>query len=146
MTTVHSSIDQHPDILALRAGYDRIAESMAAQATFGLTLMVAAYAALSPWIVGYFSLPRLTVNDVFVGATVGVLALCFGCALDRTHGLTWTLPFFGVWMIVAPWIFESAPTTGMIWSHLISGALIVMLGMCAAYLGMRVRGSEARHG
>ena len=52
MTTVHSSIDQHPDILALRAGYDRIAESVAAQATFGLTLMVAAYAALSPWIVG----------------------------------------------------------------------------------------------
>lgn len=146
MTTVHSPIDQHPDILALRAGYDRIAESMAAQATFGLTLMVAAYAALSPWSVGYFSLPRLTVNDVFVGGTVGVLALCFGCALDRTHGLTWTLPFFGVWMVAAPWIFQDAPTMGMIWSHVISGALIMMLGMCAAYLGMRVRGSEARHG
>lgn len=143
MTTVHSSIDQHPDILALRAGYDRVAESMAAHVTFGLTMMVAAYAALSPWIIDYFSLPRLTVNDVFVGATVGLLALCFGCALDRSHGLTWTLPFFGVWMVIAPWIYVDAPTTGMIWSHVISGAAVIVLGTCAAYLGMRLRDSEA---
>jgi hypothetical protein len=28
----HASIDQHPDMLALRASYDRAAESMTAQA------------------------------------------------------------------------------------------------------------------
>ncbi len=63
MSTVHSSIDLHPDILALRAGYDRVAESMAAQVTFGLTLLTAMYVALSPWIVGFDAFNRLTVND-----------------------------------------------------------------------------------
>lgn len=145
MTTVHSSIDQHPDILALRAGYDRVAESMAAQATFGLTLLTAVYVALSPWIVGFDAFTRLTVNDLIVGGAIAVMAMCFGCALDRTHGMTWTLPFFGLWLIVSPWIYASGPTTGMIWSHVISGVFVALLGMYAAYLGMRVRRSEGRH-
>ena len=48
MTTAHASIDQHPDILALRASYDRAAESMAAQATFGLTLLTAIFPSAQP--------------------------------------------------------------------------------------------------
>ncbi|MUL47454.1 hypothetical protein FZI85_12935 [Mycobacterium sp. CBMA293] len=146
MTTVHSSIEQHPDIMALRAGYDRVAESMAAQATFGLTLMTAVYVALSPWIVNFYAMPRLTFNALIVGGTVSLLAMFFGCALDRSHGMTWTLPFFGVWLVISPWIFASGPTTGMIWSHVLSGAVIIVLGLCAAYLGMRVRSSDEHHG
>ncbi|MUL67424.1 hypothetical protein BOO86_23320 [Mycobacterium sp. CBMA 234] len=146
MTTVHSSIEQHPDIMALRASYDRVAESMAAQATFGLTLMTAVYVALSPWIVNFYAMPRLTFNALIVGGTVALLAMFFGCALDRSHGMTWTLPFFGVWLVISPWIYASGPTTGMIWSHVLSGAVIIVLGLCAAYLGMRVRSSDEHHG
>lgn len=146
MTTVHSSIEQHPDIMALRAGYDRVAESMAAQATFGLALMTAVYVALSPWIVGFNGMSRLTVNALIVGGTVALLSMFFGCALDRSHGLTWTLPFFGVWLVISPWIFASGPTAGMIWSHMVSGAVVIVLGLCAAYLGMRLRSSDAHHG
>lgn len=75
MTTVHSSIDQHPDILALRARYDRVAESMAAQATFGLTLLAAVYVAMSPWLVGYQASTKLMVNALIMGATIGFLAI-----------------------------------------------------------------------
>lgn len=83
MSTAHS-IDQHPDILALRAGYERAAESMTAQATFGVTLLSAMYVALSPWIVGFNdSAPRLAVNDLIVGLTVAALAVGFAAALDR---------------------------------------------------------------
>ncbi|MGZ4577469.1 MAG: SPW repeat protein, partial [Mycobacterium sp.] len=39
MSTVHSSIDHHPDLLALRASYDRAAESMSAHVIFGLALL-----------------------------------------------------------------------------------------------------------
>lgn len=145
MTTVHSSIDQHPDIMALRARYDRVAESMAAQATFGLTLLAAVYVALSPWIVNFDAFARLTVNDLIMGGTIAFLAMCFGCALDRTHGMTWTLPVFGLWLIISPWIYVSGPSAGMIWSHVISGAFVAVLGMYAVYFGMRVRNSEGRH-
>ncbi|MHA7661473.1 SPW repeat protein [Mycolicibacterium sp. HS_4_1] len=146
MTTVHSSIEHHPDIMALRAGYDRVSESMAAQATFGLTLMTAVYVALSPWIVDFYGMTRMTFNALIVGGAVALLAMLFGCALDRSHGMTWTLPFFGVWLVISPWIFTSGPTAGLIWSHVASGASIIVLGLCAAYLGMRVRSSDTRHG
>jgi hypothetical protein len=145
MTTVHSSIDQHPDILALRARYDRVAESMAAQATFGLTLLTAVYVAMSPQIIGYQASAKLTVNALIVGGTIGFLAMCFGCALDRTHGMTWTLPVLGVWLVISPWIYGDGPTAGIMWSHVISGVLVAVLGMYAMYFGMRVRNSD-RHG
>src|SRR4030088_3008493 len=114
MTTSHASIDQHPDILALRASYDRASESMTAQATFGLTLLTAIYVALSPHIVGFLAFTRLPVNDLIVGINVAVLALVFGSGLDRTHGMTWTLPVIGLWLIASPWIFVASPTAGMI--------------------------------
>lgn len=145
MSTVHSSIDRHPDILALRAGYGRVAESTAAQVTFGLTLLTAMYIALSPWIVGYDALNRLTVNDLIIGGAIAVLSMCFSFALDRAHGMTWTLPIFGVWLIISPWVFVGGPSAGMIWSHVISGALVMLLGFTAMYFGMQVRNSEARH-
>ncbi|HEY7054801.1 MAG TPA: SPW repeat protein [Mycobacterium sp.] len=133
MSTVHS-IEQHPDILALRADYDRKAETPISQATFGLTLLTAVYAAVSPWIVGFDATSRLTVNNLIVGLTVAVLALGFGSALDRTHGIAWTLPLLGVWLIVCPWILRGVnPTAGMIWSNAWSGGLIVALGLVALY-------------
>src|ERR1700752_4965119 len=115
MTTSHASIDQHPDILALRASYDRAAESMTAQATFGLTLLTAIYVALSPHIVGFDTFTRLPASDLIVGITVAVLAMCFGSALDRTHGMTWTLPVFGLLSFFLPWVFVAPPTPGTFW-------------------------------
>jgi hypothetical protein len=134
-----TSIEQHPDILALRAGYERAAESVTAQATFGLTLLAAVYLALSPWIIGFnTSAPRLAVNDLIVGLTVTVLAVSFASALDRTHGITWTLPAFGVWTIICPWILRGVdPSAGMIWSNVVAGAVITILGLAAPYFGMR---------
>lgn len=143
MATAHASIDQHPDILALRANYERAAESMTAQGTFGLTFLTGVYAALSPWFVGFESFGRHAVNALIVGITVAVLAMCFGSALDRTHGMTWTLPVLGVWFAISPWLFGGSPTTGMIWSHVIAGVVVAVLGLYAVYFGMRVRNPEA---
>ncbi|GFG73916.1 SPW repeat protein [Mycobacterium botniense] len=146
MSTVHPSIEQHPDLLALRARYERAAESMTAQTTFGLTLLAAVYAALSPWIVGFSTTRALTVNDLVVGLVCAVLAYGFAAALDRTHGMTWTLPVFGVWFAVSPWILHHvSPHGGMIWSNVIAGAVLTFLGLNAVYFGMRARSPEAQH-
>jgi SPW repeat len=143
MSTVHSSIDHHPDLLALRERYERAAESMTAHGTFGLTLLTAVYAAVSPWIVG-FDGSRLAVNDFIVGIVCVALAFGFAMALDRSHGLTWTLPVFGVWFIVAPWVVHGvSPHGSMIWSNVIAGAMLTMLGLNAMYFGMRARSSTS---
>jgi hypothetical protein len=142
MSTVHSSIDHHPDLLALRERYGRAAESMTAQGTFGLTLLTAVYAALSPWIVGFQDTRALVVNDFVVGIVCVALAFAFGMGLDRSHGMTWTLPVLGVWFIVSPWILHGvSPYGGMVWSNVIAGAVLTVLGLNAMYFGMRARSS-----
>jgi SPW repeat len=144
MSTVHSSIDHHPDLLALRERYDRAAESMTAQGTFGLTLLTAVYAAVSPWIVGFQGTRPLVVNDFVVGIVCVALAFGFAMALDRSHGMTWTLPVFGLWFIVSPWILHGvSPHGGMIWSNVIAGAALTLLGLNAMYFGMRARSSTS---
>src|SRR6516162_180742 len=140
MSTVHSSIDQHPDLLALRARYERVAESMTAHVTFGLALLTGLYVAASPWIVGFSATGSLATSDLIAGIAVAFLA--YGCAttLDRAHGMTWTLPVLGVWVVVSPWILQGfTPTAGMIWSNVVAGALLTFLGLNATYFGTRTR-------
>lgn len=146
MSTVHSSIDHHPDLLALRARYERVAESMSAHFTFGLALLTGLYVATSPWIVGFSATRSLATSDLIVGIAVAFLAYGFATTLDRAHGMTWTLPVLGAWVIVSTWILpDVALTTGMTWSNVVAGALLTFLGLNATYFGMRTRatGSHA---
>ena len=116
---------------------------MTAHGTFGLTLLTAVYAAVSPWIVG-FDGTRLAANDFIVGIVCVALAFVFAMALDRSHGMTWTLPVFGIWFIVSPWVlYHVSPHGGMIWSNVIAGAALTLLGLNAMYFGMRARSSTS---
>ncbi|HEY3994394.1 MAG TPA: SPW repeat protein [Mycobacterium sp.] len=138
MSTVHSSIDHHPDLMALRANYERVAESMSAHLTFGLALLTGLYVATSSWIVGFSG--SLATSDLIVGIAVAFLAYGFATTLDRAHGMTWTLPVLGVWVIVSPWIMQGVTmTAGMTWSNVVAGALLTFLGLNATYFGMRTR-------
>ncbi|MCV7445409.1 SPW repeat protein [Mycobacterium paraense] len=140
MSTVHSSIDHHPDLLALRARYERVAESMSAHVTFGMALLTALYIAASPWIVGFSGTASLATNDLIAGIAAAFLAYGFATTLDRAHGMTWTLPVLGVWVIVALWVLPGfTPSAGMIWSNVVAGGLLAFLGLNATYFGMRTR-------
>jgi len=144
MSTVHSSIDHHPDLLALRARYERVAESMSAHLTFGLALLTGLYVAASPWIVGFSATRSLATSDLIAGIAVAFLAYGFATTLDRAHGMTWTLPVLGVWVIVSTWILPDVVlTTGMTWSNVVAGALLTFLGLNASYFGMRTRATAA---
>ena len=144
MSTLHSSTDQHPDLVATHAGYERAAESVVVQGTLGLTLLAALYVAISPWVVGFDGTTRLTTIDLIGGVAVAVLAVGFASRFDRTHGMTWTLPILGIWQIVAPWIHRGPlPTAGMVWSNVVSGALITVLGIIVASYGASVHRSLA---
>lgn len=145
MSTVHSSIDHHPDLLALRANYERVAESTSAHVTFGLALLTGLYVAASPWIVGFSATASLATSDLIVGIAVAFLAYGFATTLDRAHGMTWTLPVLGVWVIVSPWILPGvALTAGMLWSNVVAGALLTIVGLNATYFGVRTREAAPR--
>ncbi|HET7668549.1 MAG TPA: SPW repeat protein [Mycobacterium sp.] len=145
MSTVYSSIDQHPDLLALRAGYGRTAESAVIQGALGLALLTGLYIAISPWVIGFDGTSRLVVINLIGGIAAAVLAVGFSSAFDRTHGMTWTMPLLGIWQIIAPWVHRGPlPTAGMVWSNVVSGALITVLGIVVVTYVARVRSSIPR--
>ncbi|OBF09113.1 hypothetical protein A5730_09215 [Mycobacterium sp. ACS4054] len=145
MSTVHSSIDHHPDLLALRASYDRVAESMSAHVTFGLALLTGLYVAASPWLVGFGATGSLATSDLIVGIAAAFLAYGFATALDRAHGLTWTMPVLGLWVVVSLWILPGvALSAGMMWSNIVAGVLMTVLGLHATYFGRRTREAATR--
>lgn len=126
--------------MALRARYERVAESMSAHFTFGLALLTGLYVAASPWIVGFSATRSLATSDLIAGIAVAFLAYGFATTLDRAHGMTWTLPVLGAWVIVSTWILPVVTlTTGMTWSNVVAGALLTFLGLNATYFGMRTR-------
>ncbi|MFC4533408.1 SPW repeat protein [Sphaerisporangium dianthi] len=131
-----TGLEAHPDIVAMRAKYERASSSTAAQMIDGLTLLAGLYLAISPWVVGFNGLSRLSVSNMVTGLALAALALGFASAFGRTYGLTWIAPILGVWTIVSPWIIRSH-TTGSIWNNVITGIVILLLGLGAMAVGSR---------
>ncbi|MDG6109686.1 SPW repeat protein [Dactylosporangium aurantiacum] len=148
MTRPIADLDQHPDILELRARYDRAAETPTAHVTDGGLMLAGLYLALSPWIIGFAGIESdLAVNNFICGAVVVALAAGFTVAYGRTHGLTWVPVVIGVWTFVAPWVIEGArPSGGAIANNIVISLVVIALGLLTMrLLGMRdARGGERR--
>lgn len=144
MTAQTPAIEDHPDIVALRARYDRAAETPTAQLVDGLALLTGLYLAMSPWVVGFSGAsPSLTASNLFCGVAVALLALGFASAYGRTHGITWVTAVIGAWTIIAPWLVDGpTPDNSAIASNVITGALCVLLGLGIASVGMRRPGAR----
>lgn len=138
MATPTHRIEEHPDIAAMRMPYERLAESRTTQATEGLAFLAGIYLAISPWVVGFTNLSTITINNLVTGLAVALLALGFASAFGRTHGLSWVVPFLGVWTIVSPWAVSGAVNTvGVVVSNVITGAVITLLGLVTVGLSLR---------
>ncbi|WP_232686574.1 SPW repeat domain-containing protein [Halobacterium zhouii] len=98
-------------------------------------------------------------NNVIVGAAIVVLAAYSGyqaMEMSASRGASGLAALLGLWMIVTPfvypgvevtWLWGNAPTganTAILWSDLISGALVaVFSGYNAAQAGRPERTTEA---
>lgn len=130
------SIDQHPDIKALRGRYALLDRTVAATALHGLVLMAGTYAAISPWVVGFHAQNPLTANDLIVGIAIALLA--FTAMRERTEARSWVCALMGIWLIVSPWAVQNVDrTTGVLVSNIVVGAFIVLAGAAAAALGVQ---------
>jgi hypothetical protein len=136
---VRPTMDEHPDILEMRARYDRVAQTTTAQSVDGAVLLAGVYLAISPWVVGFrTAAPNLTTNNLICGIAVALLGLGYATVYGRTHGLSWVTPVIGVWTIISPWVIRgTSPTIGMIISNVVVGAVITLLGLIMLGLGFR---------
>ena len=139
-----ASLEHHPDLIEMRERYERAGSSSVAQVIDGLGLLAGLYLAISPWVVGFSGLSRLSVSNLVTGIAVAALALAFASAFGRTYGISWVVPVLGIWTIVAPWITGSA-TRGSIWNNVVTGIVILLLGLGAVAMGSkRMSGVSSR--
>jgi hypothetical protein len=132
-------MDQHPDIMELRARYERAAATPLAQVADGLVFLTGLYLAISPWVVGFAGMRSIAVNDLITGVALALVGAALASAYGRTHGMAWVAPVVGIWTIITPWVIHggiaNAATTGTIASNVAVGAVAVVAGLAAMSVG-----------
>ncbi|WP_129311202.1 SPW repeat protein [Streptomyces sp. L2] len=135
----------HPEIAEMRERLERTASSGPAIAVEGLILLAGVYCAISPWVIHFSaSDPNITVNNLIVGITVGLIGLGLVLAPERMLRLAWVIAPLGVWLIVAPWVVTAThgARAGIVWNNCFTGAVTLLLGLAA--MGLTVGMSRAR--
>lgn len=141
-----TSIEQHPDILALRAHYEAAAEAPTAQLVEGGLILSGLWAAIAPWVVNFRSgSPSLAISDLIIGLSVALLAFSFGTAYSRTHRIAWITPLLGIWLVITPWVIQNNRLDGgTIAANVVAGACVLLFGALAARMATIVPALKPR--
>lgn len=143
--TQTTSIERHPDIMALRNRYEQANETWTAHIITGLVLVTGLYLAISPWVVGFQALTPLAISNVVTGLIVVGLAFGLAAAYERFHGLSWVIPVLGVWALVSPWVIRGGVnTTPAVANNITTGVICVLLGAGVMFLSARATGRMRR--
>ncbi len=130
-----AGMDQHPDIMELRARYERAAATPVAQLADGLVFLTGLYLAISPWVVGFDGTRSLAVNNLITGVALALIGAGLASAYGRTHGMAWVVPIVGIWTIITPWVVlggvAATATAGTIANNVATGAVAVVAGLAA---------------
>ncbi|GGT79197.1 MULTISPECIES: SPW repeat protein [Streptomyces] len=132
-STHRAPIEEHPDLMELRARHDRAAATPRAQMIEALAVLTGLYLAASPWIVGFSGFTTLAVTNLIAGIAYTLLLGGLGNSYERTHSMAWAAAAIGIWTCVAPWVVAGdVARTRSITSNLIIGVIATLLALAAA--------------
>ncbi|MFG2754081.1 SPW repeat protein [Streptomyces xanthophaeus] len=132
-STHRAPIEEHPDLLELRARHDRAAVTPRAQMVEALALLTGFYLAASPWIAGFNGFTTLAVTNLIAGIAYMLMMGGLGNSYERTHSMAWAAAAIGIWTCIAPWVVAGdVARTRSITSNLITGAIALLLALAAA--------------
>lgn len=127
--TTSTPIQGHPDLLAMRAGYEQAAETPQARLVDGLVLISGLYIAMSPWVVGFAHYGDIAVVTLISGMALALLGAGFSAAYSHTHTISWVAPLLGAWVVVAPFaVQQTGTTTPIVVNNAIAGGVACLLG------------------
>ncbi|MFF3949248.1 SPW repeat protein [Streptomyces sp. NPDC001902] len=139
MSRTQPGIEQHPDLLELRADYERATATHRGQAIRAMGLLTGVYLAASPWIVGFNALlgfnalSTIAVNNLIAGIAYALLMGGAGRGFERTHSKAWAAAVIALWTIISPWcIAGDVSTWRTITNNVIVGAIGLVLALAAA--------------
>ncbi|MFD8425010.1 SPW repeat protein [Streptomyces sp. NPDC059466] len=146
-STHHAPIEEHPDLLELRAQHDRAVTTPRAQMIEALALITGLYLAASPWICGFMGATQLAITNLIAGIAYMLLLGGLGNSFERTHSMAWAAAVIGIWTCVAPWVVAGdVAHTRSITSNLITGAVATVLAIAAAMAAHGGRKDTHRRG
>lgn len=109
----------------------------------GLTMVVAAWLFVSPWIVVPTTLAA-SLDAWIAGAVVFIVAVG-SIQAPRPDDVTWLNAIAGAWLFVAPWVLGFVGTQGAAWNAWIVGAAVALLALwSSSESGTRRRAMEQR--
>jgi hypothetical protein len=141
----HPGIEQHPDILELRARSERTATNPGVQGADALAILAGLYLAASPWVAGFNHFSTLAVNNLISGIGFALLMAGFGSAYERTHAMAWAATLIGVWTIISPWtVAGSVHTTRTVVNNCVTGGVATALGLVVVGMAMSRSAGQRR--
>ncbi len=88
-------------------------------------MVLGAWLAISPWILGFTDSDPATRNALIVGVAVAVLS---GSTFLIYHVIEeWVDVVLGIWLIVSPWVLGASGHPGVVVDFVIVGALVAGL-------------------
>ncbi|MEV6025878.1 SPW repeat protein [Streptomyces sp. NPDC052036] len=137
----HSSeMGTHPEIAEMRERFERAASGKAVIIE-GLIMLAGIYAAISPWVMHFSGAePNLTVNNLIVGLTIGLIGVGLAMIPERMLRMAWLAVPLGIWLVISPWVVTAAhgARAGVLWSNCAVGAVTILLGLAAMGLTIGV--------
>jgi hypothetical protein len=145
-TGAMAGMEQHPDIMALRARYEQAAATPLAQFAHGLVFLTGLYLAISPWVVGFSTLRSMAVNNLITGVALAIVGVGLASAYGRTHSIAWVAPVVGVWTIITPWVIAGpivrVATTATMANNVATGAVALCVGAAAMSIAILSKGGR----
>jgi len=134
----YTAMADHPDVLEMRERYERISASPPTVITDGLLLLAGLWLAISPYVVHFRDVaPSVAQNNLLVGLVVAAVGLGLSMTPRSMLRLSWAAALIGVWVIVSPWVIQqSTVQLGIILTNVITGGVILLLGLAGAGIGM----------
>ncbi|MFF4958278.1 SPW repeat protein [Streptomyces sp. NPDC001222] len=143
----HSSeMGTHPEIAEMRERFERAASGKAVIIE-GLIMLAGIYAAISPWVMHFSGAePNLTVNNLIVGLTIGLIGVGLAMIPERMLRMAWLAVPLGIWLVISPWVVTAAhgARAGVLWSNCVVGAVTILLGLAAMGLTIGIANRTRR--
>ncbi|WUD70532.1 SPW repeat protein [Streptomyces sp. NBC_00510] len=147
MSRTQPGIEQHPDLLELRADYERATATNRGQAIEAMALLTGVYLAASPWIagfnalLGFNALSTIAVNNLIAGIAYALLMGGVGRGFERTHSKAWAAAIIALWTIISPWCVAGDVST---WRTITNNVIVGVIGLALALAAAATRPGRAR--
>ncbi|WP_100445400.1 SPW repeat protein [Glycomyces xiaoerkulensis] len=135
-------LTSHPDATEMSARYARMMGKRDVVLVDAPVFLAGLFCAISPWVVDAYATgpAEFIPHNLIVGIAIGLLALGFTTAPERMYGLSWAMSAIGLWLVISPWVVGGAsPAAGIVWTMVILGAIVFLLGLACAKQAMSRR-------